>query len=120
MKKIIQLEELAQFVVGFILFLQTDYTWWWFPLLLLVPDMSMLGYVFGNKIGAYSYNIAHHKGVAILVYLAGIYTVNPVLQLAGIILFSHSSMDRIFGYGLKYTTGFSNTHLGIIGKNKTQ
>jgi hypothetical protein len=37
-------------------------------------------------------------------------------MLAGIILFAHSSMDRLFGYGLKYFTGFSDTHLGKIGK----
>jgi hypothetical protein len=38
------------------------------------------------------------------------------LQLAGIILFTHSSMDRVFGYGLKYPDSFNNTHLGPIGK----
>lgn len=120
MKKIIQLEELAQFLAGLLLFLQTDFAWWWFPLLLLLPDLSMLGYLFGNKVGAYVYNIAHHKAVALLVYFIGIYTVDKNWQLAGIILFSHSSMDRIFGYGLKYTENFSKTHLGIIGKHKTQ
>lgn len=120
MKKLIQLEELAQFLAGLILFLQLDFAWWWFPLLLLVPDLSMLGYLFGNKIGAWSYNFAHHKAVAIIVYFVGIYTVNKNLELAGIILFCHSSMDRVFGYGLKYIEGFSKTHLGIIGKHKTQ
>ncbi len=32
----------------------------------------------------------------------------------------HSAMDRVFGYGLKYTTGFQDTHLGKIGKAKSQ
>ena len=35
-----------------------------------------------------------------------------------IILFAHISMDRIFGYGLKFNDSFFNTHLGKIGKNK--
>lgn len=32
------------------------------------------------------------------------------------ILFGHSAMDRIFGYGLKFNDNFKNTHLGWIGK----
>lgn len=31
-------------------------------------------------------------------------------------LFSHSAMDRIFGYGLKHENGFKFTHLREIGK----
>ncbi len=41
-----------------------------------------------------------------------------LLLLAGIIMFGHSGMDRVFGYGLKHTDSFSNTHLGRIGKTK--
>lgn len=76
----------------------------------------MIGYAAGNKVGAAMYNFFHHKGVAIAVGLIGMYMSNPMLQLVGIILFAHSSMDRIFGYGLKYYKGFKFTHLGEIGK----
>jgi len=34
-------------------------------------------------------------------YLLGAYSSNQPLQLAGVVLFAHSSMDRVFGYGLK-------------------
>ena len=74
----------------------------------------MIGYLFRNKVGAILYNIFHHKGIAIAVYILGIYLSMPVCQLAGIILFSHSAMDRVFGYGLKYENGFKFTHLGEI------
>ena len=116
MKLLITLEELALFILGIYLFSFLDYEWWWFLLLLLAPDLSMLGYVIGNKAGAWSYNLFHHRGIAVAVYLAGIYLSNSVVQLAGIILFSHSCMDRMFGYGLKYEHGFKYTHLGEIGK----
>lgn len=33
-------------------------------------------------------------------------------------MIGHSSIDRIFGYGLKYKEGFGFTHLGKIGKQK--
>lgn len=36
-------------------------------------------------------------------------------MLAGVILFAHASMDRIFGYGLKYADDFKHTHLQEIG-----
>lgn len=117
MKNIIKSEELAMFGLGIYLFSTLDFQWWWFVVLILLPDISMFGYAFGNKIGAYLYNFFHHKGVAIAVYLLGIYLNNSVVQLIGIILFSHSAMDRMFGYGLKYTTSFNDTHLGKIKKS---
>ncbi|MBS7252980.1 DUF4260 domain-containing protein [Flavobacterium branchiicola] len=116
MNTIIKLEETALFIFGIYLFSLLNFEWWWFLVLILAPDLSMIGYAFGNKAGAFLYNVFHHKGIAILLYLLGLYFKNELLQLAGIILFSHSAMDRIFGYGLKYEKGFKYTHLGEIGK----
>ena len=116
MNNLIKLEEAALFILSIYLFSLLDYAWWWFPVLLLVPDLSMLGYLAGNKAGAYIYNLFHHRALAIAVYLLGIYMESEAVQLAGVILFSHSSMDRMFGYGLKYEKGFKFTHLGEIGK----
>ena len=84
--------------------------------LILAPDLSIIGYAFGNKTGACCYNLFHHSGIAVLVYFAGIYFYQTEIQLAGVILFSHSAFDRMLGYGLKYETGFKYTHLGEIGK----
>jgi len=116
MKTVIKLEELGLFILGIYLFSLLNYQWWWFLVLILAPDFSMIGYAVSNKIGALSYNLFHHKGIAILLYLIGCYLQIEVMQLIGIILFSHSAMDRIFGYGLKYEKGFKYTHLGEIGK----
>jgi len=116
MNVLIKLEEAAMMLFGVYLFSLLPYAWWWFAVFILVPDLSMIGYVFANKVGAWSYNLAHHKGIAIALYIAGCYAVMPQLQLAGVILFAHSSMDRLFGYGLKYEKGFKFTHLGEIGK----
>jgi len=116
MKKVIQLEELGMFVLSIYLFSRLHFAWWWYPALILAPDVSMLGYVFGNKTGAICYNIVHHKAIAIAVYIAGVHWQNEGLQLTGLILFGHSSMDRLTGYGLKTFAGFKSTHLGEIGK----
>jgi hypothetical protein len=117
MKTLIKIEEAGLFVLGIYLFSILNYAWWLFPALIFVPDLSMIGYAFGNKIGAGVYNAFHHRALAVVIYLAGIYTANEVVQLTGVMLFSHSSMDRMFGYGLKLEQGFKFTHLGEIGKN---
>ena len=115
MRTILKTEELLMFIFGIYLFSSLGISWWWFIGLILLPDLSMLGYLIDVKTGAITYNIFHHKGIAILFYFIGIYFNSQTFQLIGIILFSHASMDRIFGYGLKYFNSFNNTHLGIIG-----
>ena len=118
MKNIIKLEELAMFGMSLWGLYFFDAEWWYYLLLLLGPDISMIGYAGGNKVGAFVYNLFHHKGVAIVLFVLGVLLSHMTIQIAGIILFGHSSMDRMFGYGLKLEEGFKYTHLGMIGKNK--
>lgn len=117
MKTLLKTEELLMFILGLYVFSLLNFEWWWFPALLLLPDIGMLGYLVSPKIGAIAYNGFHHKGIAVIFYLLGVYFQFSLLQLVGVILFSHASMDRIFGYGLKYFDTFNNTHLGKIGKH---
>jgi len=112
MKTTLRSEELVMFLLAAIAFPYSNAEWWWFPLLLLTPDISIAGYVFGNKTGAFTYNIFHHKGLAIVVFVTGLWAGILWVKITGIILFAHSSLDRIFGYGLKYTDSFKHTHLG--------
>lgn len=115
MRNLLKLEELALMVLGIFMFGLLGYQWGWLPVLILLPDISMLGYLLGSKVGAVGYNIIHHRGVAILLYFLGIQFLWPIVQLIGVILFIHIAMDRIFGFGLKYEKGFKFTHLGEIG-----
>ena len=114
MKSILKLEELLQFALGIYLFSTLSYAWWWFLVLILLPDIGMVGYLVNTKTGALTYNVFHHKALAILIFLVGIYFEIEVMQLIGIILFSHAALDRVFGYGLKYADNFKNTHLGHL------
>jgi hypothetical protein len=50
--------------------------------------------------------------------LAGIFSGNPLWQVAGVILFSHTAIDRMVGYGPKFEKGFIFTHLGTIGPKR--
>ncbi len=116
MQKVIKVEEVFMFVIAIWAYSQLHFSWWLFMVLILLPDIGMIGYLFNSKVGAITYNICHHKGLAIVIFLIGFYIHIPVIQLIGIILYGHASMDRIFGYGLKYFDNFKHTHLGIIGK----
>ena len=129
MKNLLRLEEIAQFVLVVLALVMKSAAWWVYLLLLLGPDVGMLGYLIGPRTGAACYNFAHHKGVALLVLFIGfameignmLTNVHSGFLLAGLILYGHSSMDRMLGYGLKYSDDFKHTHLGWIGrKNNMQ
>jgi hypothetical protein len=116
MKTLIRLEELGLFLFSIYLFSTLSYPWWVFPLLLFAPDVSMVGYGAGPRIGAYIYNFVHHRALALIYYVAGMLLAAPALALIGVIVFAHSSLDRALGYGLKLPDSFSSTHLGKIGQ----
>lgn len=115
---LIKLEEFAQFALSIFLFSRLEFSWWIFPACILLPDISMLGYLINTKTGAFTYNFFHHKFIAIVILILGFWLDHSLVSLAGIILFGHSSMDRMFGYGLKFTDNFKHTHLGWIGNKK--
>ena len=114
MKTLLRLEELALFLGCIYLFSRLNFAWWWFPALLLLPDLSMIGYLINPAVGAAVYNVVHHKGLGILIGLWGLATGNQYLMLTGVMLVAHSSMDRVAGYGLKYADSFKHTHLGTL------
>lgn len=116
MNAILKLEDAAKLMAAYWLSLYLGYSWWVFFAWLLAPDLSMIGYVVNTRVGATLYNLAHHQGLALAILIAGIYFSSPGLTLTGIILFGHSAMDRLLGYGLKYPDDFKHTHLGWIGK----
>lgn len=120
MKTVLKLEEVAitAIAIYFLSYHSLGLSVWIWVLLFFAPDISMLGYLFNTKIGAISYNLFHHRGIAIILVATGYYFSNDILLAVGILLFAHASFDRILGYGLKYADSFKNTHLGSIGKSK--
>ncbi|GAB3174578.1 DUF4260 domain-containing protein [Telluribacter humicola] len=116
MNQLLKLEEAAQWVLSIFLFSQLPFAWWWYPALILLPDLSMIGYAFNTRVGAAMYNLFHHKALGVALGVLGLSIGSSALMLAGVILFGHSAMDRMLGYGLKYNDSFKHTHLGMIGK----
>ena len=117
MKQLLRLEEFSMFLGGIYLYSLLGYSWWLFLLLLLLPDIGMVGYLINPRIGAIVYNIFHHKSVSLLFLGLGILVSSSIVQLIGIIMLCHACIDRVLGYGLKHTDSFWHTHLGVIKNN---
>lgn len=93
---------------------------WALALLFFSPDLSMLGYLGSSRIGAFTYNLFHHRGPALAVLATGFFMHMDILITAGLLLVAHSSFDRMLGYGLKFTDNFKHTSLGWMGKQKNK
>lgn len=87
---------------------------WIWILLFFSPDISMLGYVFGPRMGAVTYNLFHHRAMALILVGIGFFSHHEIWISMGILLFAHASFDRMLGYGLKYRDSFKHTHLGSL------
>ena len=114
MDKIIKLEEAGQLALAIagLYYQPIQFSWWMWPIIFLLPDIGMIGYTANPEVGAVIYNLVHHKLVALIMLGIGWHFQLPYITLTGLVLYGHSSMDRMFGYGLKYFDAFKHTHLG--------
>ena len=112
----LRLEGAAAFVMAAALYLHAGFSWPMFALLFLAPDLAMLGYLIGPRAGAVAYNVAHTTALALPLALAGFLAGEPAVLAVALIWIAHIGFDRALGYGLKYPSGFGDTHLGRIGR----
>jgi hypothetical protein len=113
---ILRLEGLAIAIVSAVLYARTGASWWLFAGLWLAPDLSMLGYLLSPCRGARIYNAFHTYTVPIVLGLMGALFHARGLMPFALIWINHIGVDRVLGYGLKYSNGFGWTHLGIKTK----
>lgn len=113
---ILRAEALAIFLAGVTAYLAMNGQPLWLLPLLLAPDLSMIGYVGGPRLGAITYNAVHNLVTALGIVAIGWFAAIAPLALIGAILVAHVGMDRALGYGLKLPTDFQDTHLGRIGR----
>ena len=114
----LRLEGLAAGIAGLLIYAWLGGQWLALPVLLFVPDVSMAGYLRGPRLGARVYNLAHNWALALAVLGLGFLIGQAWVVLAGAILVAHVGVDRLAGYGLKYPSGFADTHLGRIGRRQ--
>jgi hypothetical protein len=126
-RAMLRIEGFALFAAALLLYAHSGASWRTFLALILVPDLSFVFYLFGPRAGAIAYNAAHSTIGAFALALgsqsglsiAGLGDASTLLPIA-LVWFAHIGFDRALGYGLKYASGFSGTHLGTIGRLRRQ
>ena len=116
---LLRLEGLAVAAVTAVLYAKTGASWGLFAALWLTPDLSMLGYLAGSCWGARCYNAAHTYVVPGALAASALLLNAPALLPFALIWMNHIGVDRLLGYGLKYSDGFGFTHLGLSGKRSS-
>jgi hypothetical protein len=115
-RTVLRLEGLALFIGMTLLYYVWDGDWWVYAALFFVPDISFAAYLSGPRFGAMIYNAVHSYLGPMTMMTTGFATASPLILSIAMIWLAHIGFDRALGYGLKYMTGFSFTHLGRIGK----
>lgn len=108
---LLRLEGLAVLVGSLVLYFDSGFGWLLLLLLFLAPDLSMLGYVGGPALGSLTYDLAHTYVLPVALGVAGVLGDSDTAMQLALIWLAHIGVDRVLGYGLKYPTGFKDTHL---------
>lgn len=111
---LLRAEGAAVAVLALVLYRELGQPWWVFAVFFLAPDLSLLGYLGGPRLGAVAYNLVHTYALPVLGYAFGFALAHPGLMAAGLIWAAHIGVDRVLGFGLKYATGFRDTHLNKV------
>jgi hypothetical protein len=115
-RTLLRLEGLVLFAGMTLLYAVWEGSWWVYALLFLVPDLSFAAYLAGPRAGAIVYNAAHSYMAPVALMTTGFALSSPLVLSIAMIWLAHIGIDRALGYGLKYSAGFSFTHLGRIGR----
>ena len=108
-------ESAAVAIVVAVGFVHDGFTWWWLLALFLLWDLSMIGYAVSAVAGAWTYNAVHSYIGPSLFISCGLVADQRWGSFVGLAWAFHIAVDRLLGYGLKFTTAFNHTHLGVIG-----
>ncbi len=112
----LRLDGLVLLVGSLALFATTQEPWWLVPLVIFLPDLFMVGYAGGTRLGAFVYNFGHTYLAPAIVAGVGLRSHSEIITALGLLWFAHVGMDRVAGYGLKYDDAFGHTHLGFLGR----
>jgi Domain of unknown function (DUF4260) len=108
---LLRLEGMVVLAAAVALYFDAGFGWLLLLVLFLAPDLSMLGYLAGPRVGAASYDIVHTYALPVALGAVGVVAGAELATQLALIWLAHIGMDRALGYGLKYPTGFKDTHL---------
>jgi Domain of unknown function (DUF4260) len=108
-------EGAAVAIAAIALYFYADYPWWLLVGLALAPDLSLVGYLAGRRVGSAIYNAAHTYVPPVALGAIGVMTGADLAVQLALIWITHIGVDRAVGYGLKYPSSFKETHLQRAG-----
>jgi hypothetical protein len=108
---LLRIEGLAVGAAALALYFDGGHPWWLLVVLILAPDLAMLGYAAGPRVGAAAYDLAHTYARPLVLGVIGVLADVETCVALALIWAAHIGIDRALGYGLKYPTGFKDTHL---------
>jgi hypothetical protein len=111
---LLRLEGAALFGGALALYLHLDYSVLALVLLFLAPDISLIAYAAGPRGGAVAYNAVHTSMWPLALGAVGVVAAETTLIQVALIWLAHIGIDRALGFGLKYPSGFKDTHLGRV------
>ena len=115
---LLRIEGAFDLALSLIFFRAIQGDWLLFILLLLVPDLAMLGYLRSPRLGTVCSNLAHTLAGPFLIVAYAYLTKSLWLLPYALIWTAHIGLDRMLGFGLKYPTRFGDTHLGRMTDEK--
>ena len=107
----LRLEGLVVLALALAAYLTLGGPLWLLLVLALAPDLSMLGYLAGSRIGSLVYNVVHTYALPLVLGAVGFWAGVELAVLVALVWTGHIGADRLFGYGLKFESGFKDTHL---------
>jgi uncharacterized protein DUF4260 len=111
---LLRLEGLAVAAAAVVLYFHEGFGWILFAALILVPDLSFAGYVWGPRVGAVAYDAVHTELFPVALGTFGVVADSDAATKVALIWLAHIGADRLLGYGLKYPTAFEDTHLSRV------
>jgi hypothetical protein len=108
---LLRIEEAVLLLATLTAYHHLHYSWLFFAILFLAPDLFMVGYLLNPRLGAATYNLVHTFTLPFALLLLGYLLHWPLAPALALIWIAHIALDRLLGFGLKYPTFFKDTHL---------
>lgn len=110
-RRLLRLEGAAVFLFATAAFVMSGGAPWLYVVVVVIPDLSMAGYVVNDTVGARLYNTVHTFLGPLLLAVTGLVLGRTVMVQIALPWIAHIGIDRALRHGLKYDTAFKDTHM---------
>ena len=111
----LRFEGLGYLALAVCVYQALGYSWMQFALWVLLPELTIFVYFFGNaKACPFLYNAVHSSVFPALLAIVGVLFSDAIVLQASLIWFANIGLNRAIGSGLRFPLGFRVTHLVLL------